>query len=846
MSKTTTVAQETLNNLIEGGAQSTELVTSAAATSTVEPPVFAVTLGQIGTAAPWTGTRIAQALADPKLHANVEEVRAEHDEKRQKELKEQKKFEIIGVCPHFYQFRNNHRAAAEALAECSTYITAVDEDERAFGQQAIDGALRLNQQPGKWHNKVLYIENSLRGGGKVHIWLIQPEGMTAIETQQAFCQELGIPCDDSVQQKQSFILMTGDAVYTSDRWLKPLTPEEIDARQTAFRLRGLTIDGWDKANDNTTTTPAPAQPAVTTTTPAAAQPAVTTTTPATTLQPANDRTRFILRECLKEAELSEKDLSEEGGRHNAFKSVLSVGATQLLTEAEFIAAAQELSPAYSLEKEFRQLVTDFYGKYNDPNQKLTQFQRRVFARSRKIGNSAAMVVTKESVQKPQVEMSLEPVYGDTASLSDIYNSPTPPRQSPKARPAFVKAATAPVPKDGKETASQAMFAPLGMYCDASFVYDDGTPREPRGNCLIIAGTGGGKDNTTKFMLKHLETPRQLMDEPNRKILADWKAECKRKEGKNEDKPERPANVAVRSVASDITKARLSELMADSEGRIIHTRMIEFDQWFGVEGWRPSPNCPFTNLKLTDDEDNPFGQERVGKDSITYRGPLSINWNSSTTVSKALYYFRNSMTDGPISRLTLATAPQRPLGAPMPKHGKYDEKYDASLKPFIDNLCKAKGLITCKPAIKLVQRLKKELDEYSIKSGDEVFDNLGHRALVAAFRKACLLYAANGMKWERSIEGFCRWSLHYDLWLKLSIFGDAIRSADGEVKTSHRGPRNLLAQLGQEFNRQALVAARLANSMKEEGTDNQLSQWLHRDYIEKIGDDLYRQKSKSDR
>jgi hypothetical protein len=220
-------------------------------------PVFAITKGNIGTAVGWTGSQIAEALADPNLHTIIEEVREEVDEEKQKQLKEQKKFDIVGICPHYYGFRNNHRAAAEALAECCTYKTCVDVDDRQFGQKAIEGAMQLNEQPGMWHDKVIYIENSLRGGGKCHIWLICPVGMTAIETQEAFCKALDIPCDDAVQQKQSFILMTGDAVYQSHLFLKPLTYQEVEARQTAFSLRGLSIDGWGKAvNRTASTTPA--------------------------------------------------------------------------------------------------------------------------------------------------------------------------------------------------------------------------------------------------------------------------------------------------------------------------------------------------------------------------------------------------------------------------------------------------------------------------------------------------------------------------------------------------------------------------------------------------------------
>ena len=826
MNKKQTVVQATLNFLEQDVNSTTESSTSAACEqqpdAACEQPVFAVTQGNIGTAVPRTGAEIAQALADPQLAKTVAEVRAETDEQKQKELKEQKKYEIIGVCPHFSCFRNNHRAAAEAIAESCTYQTSVDVDDRQFGQQAIDGALRLNATPGKWHDKVTYIENSLRAGGKCHIWLIQPVGMTAIETQEAFCKEVGIPCDDSVQQKQSFILMTGDAVYQSPRWLKPLSHDEIEARRTAFTLRGLSIDGWEKA------TAAKAPQTDTLTLHDASSPAVT---PA----PPTERTRFIFKECLKESGLSVNDLNEEGGRYNAFKSILSVGATQLLTEAEFLGVAQELSPDYSQEKEFVRLVSDFYSKYHDEAQRMTQFQRRVFASSRKIASS--LPSSNQELKEP----SDVAVYGDTASLSLIYGSPVPPRLSKQATPRFVKTATGPVPSEAKETAAQTMFPPLGMYCDAQFEYIDNTPREPRANCCIIANTGGGKDSSTKHMLSHLEAPQKAKDGPNRKILEDHKAKCRAMKD-SVDKPPRPA-VSILSVAPDITKARLSELMADSMGRIVHTRMVELDQWFAVEGYKPGPNCPFTYLKMTDDEGNPFGQERVGKESITYQGPLSINWNASTTPGKAQYYFRNNMTDGPISRLTLATVPDQGLGAPMPKHGKYDDKYDAALKPYIDNLSQVHGLIVCRQAKRLAERLKQEIDDFVVQSGDEVLNNLSRRALVAAFRKACVLYAANGLKWEKAIEGFCRWSMHYDLWLKLHFFGDLIRSADKDVHTSHRGPQNMLHLLSDPFTLQQLKSLRTQCGMSEEGARNQISQWVKRGHCEELPDGSFRHLSK---
>lgn len=796
-------------------------------------------------AEPATAEQVLNMLQSPELVKTRDELRTHFDENK-------KLWGLPYICPHYSAFRNNHRAQEDILPEMFTSETCADIDDPEKAPEAVRRALAMNEDElSEWHDSVLYVEYSTRKP-KCHIWILMPKGKTIEEAQRQFISDLNDYGDNDLQVEadpqcftpERLILMTGDEVYRSPRWLEPLSAEEIEERREAFLMRGMDVDGRPlKKPENRIPMPSAEataqQPTATAQTANAAQ----TATVAQPVEPT-ERTRFIVRECLKEAGLTMNDLNEEGGRHNAVKSILSVGITQLMKQEEFLAVMKELAPQYSQEKEYQQLVTDFYAKYTDDSQKMTQFQRRVFAQSRKIGNAASPA---KAVAAP-VEESKAVIYGDTAPLADIYASPTPPRLSPKATPRFVKTTTGPVPKEAKEPGAQAMFPPLGMYCDAKFTYIDGTPREPRGNCLIVAGTGGGKDSSTKHELKHLEQPQKDEDGPNRIILEKYKETCRRK-NQNEDKPERP-NVAVKSVACDITKARLAELMADSQGNIIHTRMVEFEQWFGVEGWKPGPNCPFTYLKMTDDEDNPFGQERVGSQSITYQGPLSINWNASTTPAKALYYFRNCMVDGPISRLTLATVPDSGLGAPMPKHGKYDEKYDAALKPFIDNLRQVHGEVTCQPAIRMAERLKEELDDFVVKSGDEVLNNLGRRALVAAFRKACLLYAANGKKWEKAIEGFCRWSMHYDLWLKLHFFGDLIRHADSQVKTSRRGPANLIDQIEKDadgiFTYQAAVMMRLKNGKDEEGTGNLLSQWVRRELIERLDDGRFRIVKKNDK
>ena len=742
------------------------------------------------------------------------------------EGKEEVKDELPTICPHYSQFKNNHRAQADIIPEAFTYKTCNDIDEKELVEQAIKRALEVNEDEySEFHGMVEYIDYSPRK--KCHIWLRMPVGMTIEETQKAFCEEIGVPYDESCITPERYINMTGDEVYRSERWLQPLSDEEIEERREAFLQRGLDVDGRLLKKPETAK---------------AANVASNQQSAAEVVAP-NERTLFIAKECLKEAGLTVYDLNEEGGRHNAVKSILSVGITQLMTKGEFLGVLQEMAPAYSQEKECQQLVTDFYTKYTDDSQKMTQFQRRVFAQSRKLSSAK-----KSKSAKVPDEESTTIVYGDTASLDDIYSNPEPPRLSKSAIPRFVRTAIGPTPKEAKETCAQLMFPPLGMYCDASFEYIDGTPREPRCIGVAVATTGTGKDSSTKHMLKHLEAPQKEEDKQNRIKLEKYKEDYRRI-NQNMDKPVRP-NVSIRSVAPNITQARLAELMADSQGRIIYTRMVEFDQWFAVEGWKPGPNCPFTYLKMVDDEDNPFGQERVGSQSVTYQGPLSINFNASTTLNKLLYYMRNNAIDGPLSRLTLATVPDRGLGSSIPKHGKYDEKYDAALKTFIDNLREVHGEVKCLQAIRMADRLKKEIDDFVVKSGDEVLDNLGHRALVAAFRKGCLLYAANGLHWEKAIEGFCRWSLHYDLWLKLNYFGDLIRHAESQVKTSHRGPANLLLQIKTDaervFTYQDAVNMRLANSKEEDGTSGMLNQWVKRGHIERLEDGRFRILDKNDK
>ena len=555
---------------------------------------------------------------------------------------------------------------------------------------------------------------------------------------------------------------------------------------------------------------------------------------------ATEWTRFIFRECMKEEDVTEADLVNEGGRHNSVKNVLGL-CNQLLTRDETLGVLKELMPDNWEDKNIQDLVEAFYTEYLNPNQRLNQVQKRIFKESKRIGEELnhGDSHADASLRSDQVSSPLD----SQCALSKLFASKLPP-EIPSELPNLVKAVTRNTPQKLKATVAQAMFPPLAAYPkDLSFVYIDNQVRELRINCLIVAGTGTGKDMCTKQPLTHIIADMKQRDELNRDRLKKFNEEYNSKAG-NKQKPQRPTDLVIQVIKSNITYAALVQRMDEAQGAPLYVRLNELEQWDKIEGCT-GRNNQFTNLKLCDDEGNDFGADRASTQSVTGSGCLHLNWNANTTLSKVVRYFRYVMTDGPISRLCLATIPEEERGADIPVYGDYDEAYDAALKPFIDNLKQATGKIDCLQAKKLAKKLKDECAEFARLSQDDVFDNLTHRALVAAFRKACLLYAANGMKWEKAIESFCRWSLFYDLYLKIMLFGDLIRQADADVQTSKRGPQSLLDLLPDEFTLEDAKRVRQQMGMDVERAIKMIRTWKSRDYVFQISDFSFKKVSQQD-
>ena len=547
---------------------------------------------------------------------------------------------------------------------------------------------------------------------------------------------------------------------------------------------------------------------------------------------ADERTRFIFRECMKEEGVTDADLVDQGGRHNSVKMILS-SCTQLLSKEETLGMLKELMPNNWQDENIQNLVNDFYTDYYNPSQRLTLFQKRVFRESRRLGGDTSLQNESELPVQNQSE------------LSKLFASKMPP-EIPKVLPKLVKAVTQHTPQRYKATVAQAMFPPLSTYSrKLSFMYIDNQERDLRSCCLIIAGTGTGKDSCTKQPLQHIIADMVERDKENRDRLKKFNDEYNNK-ANNKQKPQRPDDLIIQTLKYDITKAALVQRMEDAQGAPLYIRLNELEQWDKIEGCT-GRNNQFTTMKLCDDEGNDFGSDRASTQSVMASGCLHLNWNANTTLSKAMRYFKYVMTDGPISRLCLATIPDEEIGAEIAVFGNYDEKYDEALKPFIENLKVATGVIDCVQARKLAQQLKDECADFARLSQDRVFDNLTHRALVHAFRKACLLYVANGNKWEKAIEEFCRWSLFYDLYLKMMFFGEQIRHADDDIPTSKRGPQSLLDFLPDDFSLDDAKRVRRKEGLNNEGDSciRMIRNWVNRGFVIQYSEFSFKKASKED-
>ena len=410
------------------------------------------------------------------------------------------------------------------------------------------------------------------------------------------------------------------------------------------------------------------------------------------------------------------------------------------------------------------------------------------------------------------------------SNEDEYPAPPP---MPKKLPKLVELLISKTPEIYQPAVACAIFPPLATHLwQTRFRYIDNVEHEATLSSVLLAGTGAGKSCVQKPIDFIMEDIRKR-DAENLKREKEWKDEMMRK-GANKDKRKRPENLIIQEIDADMTNPAFVMRTAEAKEHFLYTSLNEIDQFDALKG---IGNQQFRIMCLAFDPDNQYGQTRVGTQSVTERVTIRFNWNASTTIDKGQRYFSKVLTDGPLSRINFSTIPERDIGEDIPVYGTYDDEFRKALKPYIENLCMATGLVECEEAYRLAEVLKNENAEFSRTSQNRIFENFSFRANVIAYLKACVLYVANGYRWEPEIEDFIRWSERYDLYCKMRFFGDMIaKEASTAEKSSKRGPENILQLLPDVFTEPQLEAIRLEHGLKAQGCKNVIKQWIYRKYI----------------
>ena len=797
-------------------------------------------------------------IAQPWLKGVIAQIRGEKaipgvdagDEKAVKKATEGLKRQLPIRAIHYYRFRNNHRSSEDADPESFLFQTTIDVDDVEYVDAALEKARELNCSNTIWKGKLLHLEYSARK--KLHIDIRMPMGMTIEETQKAYCEAAGIPYDKSCITPERIIFITDkdSEIYRSKEWYGVLPDEEIKARREAFLKRGLTIDGKGTPNtifqiqnthsnvqdnrfqgtDSHSTVPSgtaiqPAQPGNS----HRADDDYISHTGGSQKADAKNLIAFDLFQ--ESAGLKGMNIDTVGSRHSSLLAIMSAGASRVMSEEELMRVVAKRMPSYYQENDCHQLIHDFYSKYGDSSKPFSRDVIRVNA----LAEQAALGVKSEERRvKNSMAGANHTVSGSNLNVSgsNLYDQsededyPAPPPM-PKKLPKLVELLISKTPEIYQPAVAHAIFPSLATHLwRTRFRYIDNVEHEATLMTCLLAGTGAGKSCVQKPIDFIMEDIRKR-DAENLKREKEWKDEMMRK-GANKDKRKRPENLIIQEIDADMTNPAFVMRTAEAKEHFLYTSLNEIDQFDALKG---SGYQQFRIMCLAFDPGNLYGQTRVGTQSVTERVTIRFNWNASTTIHKGIRYFKRVLTDGPVSRINFCTIPEREIGEDIPIYGTYDEDFRNSLKPYIDNLCMASGLVECKEAFHLAEVLKDENAEFSRLSQDRVYENLSFRANVIGYLKACVLYVANGYQWEPEIEDFIRWSERYDLYCKMRFFGDAIKKAEQECdQESKRGPASILGFLPEEFNYQQVEALRVEHKMSAKGTMKMLNNWLFRGYI----------------
>ena len=768
-----------------------------------------------------------KVIGSKEIKKMIQQIRGElpidgvdlNDAQAVKKAQERLKSELPFFCPHYGMFKNNVRRQENALPESFLFQTIIDVDDKEYVEKAIEKARELNCSSGIWNGSLLYLCYSARK--KLHIGIRMPVGMTIEETQKAYCEALGVPYDESCITPERMIFLTDkdSEIYRSKMWCAVMPESEIQARRKAFLDRGLTVDGRGDAKVNSL------QFTVNGNSNDNVQKNRLSGNHGTgELGEASEKNLIAFDLFVQSAGLEGMAIDTVGSRHSSLLAIMSAGASRVMSEEELMKVVRTKMPSYYQEDDCHQLIHDFYAKYADSCKPMSRDVIRVNALAEQKANEVKSEERRVKNSNADGNYTVQSSNLQVQSSDEDY--PEPPAM-PEKLPKLVELLISRTPEIYKPAVAHAIFPPLATHLwQTSFRYIDNVVHEATLSTCLLAGTGAGKSSVDKPIRYIMEDIRKR-DAENLKREKEWKEEVTRK-GANKDKRKRPDNLVIQEIDADMTSPAFVMRTAEAQGRFLYTSLNELDQFDALRG---SGNQQFRIMCLAFDPFNLFGQQRVGVQSVTERVTIRFNWNASTTIQKGQRYFSKVLTDGPISRINFCTIPEREIGDEMPVYGDYDDAYREALKPYIENLNNARGLIDCPEAFQLALKLKDENAEFSRLSQDRVYENLSFRANVIAYLKACVLYVANGCKWEPEIDEFIRWSERYDLYCKMRFFGDAIKRAnDTGEKSSKRGPSNMLMQLPDEFTYQQVIDLRVARGMDKKGTSRMLGNWKERHYI----------------
>ena len=547
-----------------------------------------------------------------------------------------------------------------------------------------------------------------------------------------------------------------------------------------------------------------------------------------------------------------------GSRHSSLLAIMSAGASRVMSEEELMKVVAKRMPSYYQENDCHQLIHDFYAKYGDSSKPFSRDMIRVNALAEQAaksllagdckspgrlagdflsGQNGYSLLAGDCKSPGRLAGSMLNVQSNACVQSSTASYPPPPPM-PGKLPKLVELLISKTPEIYQPAVAHAIFPPLATHLwNTRFRYIDNVEHEATLMTCLLAGTGAGKSCVQMPISMIMEDIRKR-DQENLKREKEWKEEMMRK-GANKDKRKRPDNLIIQEIDADMTNPAFVMRTAEAKGHFLYTSLNEIDQFDALKG---IGNQHFRIMCLAFDPGNQYGQTRVGTQSVTERVTVRFNWNASTTIQKGQRYFSKVLTDGPLSRINFCTIPEREIGDKIPVYGTYDDQFRKELKPYIENLCMATGLIDCPEAYRLAEILSEENADFSQVTQNRIYENFTFRANVIAYLKACVLYVANGCRWEPEIEDFIRWSERYDLWCKMRFFEEDIQKANNVGEHSNkRGPSNLLQSLPDTFTEQQVVEARAALGLSEEGTAHLLSTWVYRKYV-KRGSENYHSNS----